>query len=156
MSDISGAAAEGREILTHAAGLMLAFEELAAASTEDSDREPLARVADRLAASVIRPMAAALGEPVENTPATTGSNEQLRGSLRELAIKATRLRVRAGAAPALLEATAALQDLSCQLIADDEARLLAQRSELTAIQQSLPANIRCARKGPTSTRTSAA
>jgi CDGSH-type Zn-finger protein/truncated hemoglobin YjbI len=148
MSDISGVATEGREILAQAVGLMRAFEALAAAGTEDSDREPLARLADRLAASVLRPMAAALGEPTEKIPVTPGSHEQLSGALRELAIKATRLRVRAGAAPALLEATAALQDISCQLIADDETRLLAHHSELAAIQQALPPSIQCAPQGP--------
>jgi len=148
MSEIGGAATEGREILVQASGLMRAFEALAAASTGDSDREPLARVADRLAASVLRPLGGALGEPADNAPASAGSQDALSASLRQLAVKATRLRVRAGAAPALLEATAALQDLSCQLIADDEVRLLAHRSELATIQESLTPSIQCVPDGP--------
>ncbi len=148
MSDINGAAAEAREILAHAGGLMRAFEQLAAASAEDAGREPLARAADRLAASVIRPLSDALGEPAGSQAPTPGDEGALSAALRELAIAATRLRIRTGGPLALLEATAALQDLSSQLLAGDEARLLAHRSELAAIQEGLGASIQCVPEGP--------
>ena len=50
------------------------------------------------------------------------SESDLADALHELAVDATRLRVRAGA-PSLQEATAALQDLACQSVAGDEERL---------------------------------
>ncbi len=148
MSDVSGAANEAREVLARADGLMRAFEDLAGASVDQSLREPLARAADRLAASVVRPLSGALGPIADAAPATSVSENELSEAVRELACEATRLRVRVGGPQALLEATAALQDLSCQLVAKDQARLLARRDELAGIQESLSPSIQCAADGP--------
>ncbi len=148
MSDVNGAATEGKAVLLRAEGLMRSFEQLAAASVEETQRVRMARVADRLAASVLRPLGGALGEPPPAPTAAPASVEELSLAARELALDATRLRVRVGGPPALLEATAALQEVSCQLTADDDARLLAHRSELNAIQDSLTPSIECSPDGP--------
>ena len=67
--------------------------------------------ADRLRASVLRPLAEALGSdrPYDQGAAVGGEAPSLAG----LAKDATRLRVERGGPPQLLEATAALQDLAC-------------------------------------------
>ena len=56
--------------------------------------------------------------------------------------------MRAAGSPALQEAAAALQDLSCQAVADDVERLEARRSELTALMSGLPVGIQSAPNGP--------
>ena len=105
--------------------------------------------AARLVGSVLRPLAAALG-PGDGVPVPP--RETAQGGLAEQASDAARfasgLRARlAGAAPPeLLEATAALQHLACQLApAGQRAGLIA---ELAGIQADLPAGIMVAANGP--------
>jgi CDGSH-type Zn-finger protein/truncated hemoglobin YjbI len=72
------------------------------------------------------------------------------GRVWETAKAATVLRARLGQAgscpPELAEATAALQDLACQLVLPDEAA--ARRDQLWELQSGLPASIQAERNGP--------
>ena len=88
-----------------------------------------ARTVARLTDSVLRPLADSL-PALPATPATPAPQEPLQSqepppSLRDLAVTATTLRARLGAAapPGLLEAAAALQDLAVQQ-APDQASLI--------------------------------
>jgi hypothetical protein len=56
--------------------------------------------------------------------------------------------VRAGGAPSLQEAAAALQDLACQAVAGDHERHAARRSELAAVLEGLAPTIHSAPDGP--------
>jgi CDGSH-type Zn-finger protein/truncated hemoglobin YjbI len=147
MSPVAGAAAAGRDVLVRADGLGRAFEELAASADDEGRRAVLSRTADRLTASVVRPLGVALGAPKDPTPAA-GTEAELAVAVHDLACAATRLRVAASGSPALLEATAALQDLACQLVGDDPERLLARRSEFASIQEALTPSIQSAPDGP--------
>ncbi len=146
MESIAGAATEGRDVLVRADALARALERLAARTDDPPMRESLSRAAGRLAASVVRPLSAALGT------STAGATVRLDGdvgrSIHELARDATRLRTRVGSPPALLEAVAALQDTSCQLVGTDEAQLAARRAEFAELQSELPARIQLAPDGP--------
>jgi CDGSH-type Zn-finger protein len=125
----------------------------AAGSTDSAEtRATLVRVADRLSASVIGPLAAAL-QALETDLDPGGSDAftseaEIAAELHRLATDATRLRVRAPAATALQEATAALQDLACQAVAGDPDRLEARRSELAALMSGLSPRIQSAPDGP--------
>ena len=111
-----------------------------------------ARTVARLTDSVLRPLAGSLPA----LPAATAPQEPLQSqdpppSLRDLAVTATTLRARLGAAapPGLLEATAALQDLAVQQ-APDQASLtaLAIIGELRQLQRELPPAVMTAKNGP--------
>jgi CDGSH-type Zn-finger protein/truncated hemoglobin YjbI len=149
MSNISGVAIDARQLMARADALGRACETLAAHMQDEATRATLARAAGRLAASVIRPLSAALGgaPAAVDGPALTGESE-LADALHELAVDATRLRVRAPGAPSLQEATAALHDLACQSVAGDAERLHARRTELSALLDGLPPSIQSAPDGP--------
>lgn len=147
MSSVSGAAASGRELLAHGDALGRAYEALAAATVDEARRAALSRVAGRLAASVVRPLGAALGD-IANGAAQPGTEAELGVALHDLACQATRLRVGVGGPPALLEASAALQDLACQLVAEDDERLAARRGEFVSLQEQLAPSIQSAPDGP--------
>jgi CDGSH-type Zn-finger protein/truncated hemoglobin YjbI len=144
---VAGAAAAGRDVLARADAVARAYEALAAASGEEPRRAALARAAGRLAASVVRPLSAALGAVTDGGP-QPGTEVELAVAVHELACEATRLRVGVGGPPGLLEATAALQDLSCQLVAEDEERLAARRDEFASLQGQLAPSIQSAPDGP--------
>ncbi len=149
MSAVSGAAAAGRDVLARADALCRGYEALAAASGDEAHRASLSRAADRLAASVVRPLSAALDVTTNaDSTATTGTEAELATAVHELACDATRLRVGVGGPPALLEATAALQDLNCQLVGDDPERLAARHDEFAALQEPLAPSIQSAPDGP--------
>ncbi len=120
------------------------------------------RTAARVLSSVLRPLATALGPAATALgPAATapgpGEGGELSGAGHEddpadlvwdTALFATRLRVRLAdaAPPALLEATAALQHLACQLVtAGERANRIAQLAHLGA---GLPVRIEVAKNGP--------
>jgi CDGSH-type Zn-finger protein len=147
VSAVAGAAAAARDVLTRADALGRAFEALAAATDDEARRASLARAAGRLASSVVRPLGAALVASADGTPAP-GTEGELAVALHALAVDATRLRVGVGGPPALLEAAAALQDLTCQLVADDEERLSARRGEFATLQEALAPSIQSAPDGP--------
>jgi CDGSH-type Zn-finger protein/truncated hemoglobin YjbI len=147
VSAVAGAATAARELLVRADALGRAFEALAAATDDEARRASLARAAGRLAASVVRPLGAALGATADGTPAP-GTDGELAVALHALAVDATRLRVGVGGPPALLEAAAALQDLTCQLVAEDEERLSARRGEFASLQEALAPSIQSAPDGP--------
>lgn len=147
MSAVAGAAAAGRDVLERADALARAYEVLAGASDDAKRRAALSRAAGRLSASVVRPLGAALGGAHDGAPAD-GTAEQLAGAVHELARDATRLRVGVGGPPALLEATAALQDLACQLVYEDEERLAARRDEFASLQAPLASSIQSSPDGP--------
>ncbi len=147
MSQVAGAAAAGRDLIARADGLGRAFEALAASDDDASHRAVLSHIADRLNASVVRPLSATLGAIKDPKPAE-GNEAELAVAVHDLACAATRLRVSAGGPPALLEATAALQDLACQLVGNDGQRLAARRSAFSSIQEALNPSIQSACDGP--------
>ncbi len=152
MGAITGVASEARHLAAAADQLRARVQAAAGSGGGEETRATLIRVADRLSASVIRPLATALESPrTDPDPSGTDvltSEAQIAHELHRLAADATRLRVRAPAAPALQEATAALQDLACQAVATDPERLEARRSELAALMSGLPTRIQSAPNGP--------
>jgi CDGSH-type Zn-finger protein/truncated hemoglobin YjbI/ferredoxin len=149
MNAITGVAAEGRALTARADALRAQCEALAASAPDEASRATLARVASRLDASVVRPLAAALeSAPGHAASDPLASEAELAHQLHLLAVDATRLRVRAAAAASLQEAAAALQDLACQAVAEDSERLEARRTELAALMAGLPATIQPAPAGP--------
>ena len=149
MSSISGVAQDAHALAQRADDLRARCEALATCAQDEATRATLARVAGRLGLSVVRPLSSALGTEGDPLPAETpDSGSELPHALHLLAVDATRLRVRAPRALSLQEATAALQDLACQSVAEDVERLQARRSELAALITGLPASIRSAPNGP--------
>lgn len=148
MSTISGIAADVRRLTARADALGRQCETLAGLAQDEATRATLARTSGRLNASVVRPLSASVGgvPDVVESQAPVGE-EDLADALLELALDATRLRVRAGA-PSLQEATAALHDLACQAVAGDDDRLQARQAELAALLQTLPSTIQSAPDGP--------
>ena len=131
MSTISGVADDARQLAARADALGRRCETLAAPAQDEATRATLARAAGRLTASVVRPLNAALGgAPAAVEGPTLAGETDLADALHELAVEATRLRVRAPGALALQEATAALQDLACQSVAQDAERLEACRTRV--------------------------
>lgn len=149
MGAITGVAVEARELITRADRLRGDCETLAVSTDDAESRATLARVAGRLASSVVRPLsgivdlapARAADEPIETTA-------DVENELHRLAVDATRLRVRAPGGSALQEVTAALQDLACQSVAQDPDRLEARRAELGAVMTGISARIQSAPNGP--------
>jgi CDGSH-type Zn-finger protein/truncated hemoglobin YjbI/ferredoxin len=93
---------------------------------------------------------AGLAEATDRALTAHGSGQSPSDQVWDAAKAATRLRVQAGRAginaPELAEATAALQDLACQLApAQDEAK---RRAELWQLTGALTAGIQTARNGP--------
>jgi CDGSH-type Zn-finger protein/truncated hemoglobin YjbI len=149
MSAIAGVAADARKLMARCDALRAHCEALAGATQDAATRARLARVAGRLGSSVVRPLSAAVeAAPDPVTPDPLTGERDLAHELHVLAVDATRLRVRAAGAPALQEATAALQDLACQAVADDSERLQARQSELSALLAGLPPTIQSAPNGP--------
>jgi CDGSH-type Zn-finger protein/truncated hemoglobin YjbI/ferredoxin len=149
MSAITGVAEDARALAARADRLRAQCEGHASAAVDEQTRATLSRVAGRLASSVVRPLTSALGND-RNPIASDVQDGQAPPDheLHQLAVDATLLRVRATGAIALQEAAAALQDLACQAVADDVARLEARRSELAALLEGLPATIQSTPNGP--------
>ena len=125
----------------------------------DGQTELLTAIGDRLANSVIRPLGEATGAPATGAETTNSSSQvepddadglaELAGELWALAREATTLRVMAGTSPSVMEATAALHDLtgSGALLADpDDAA--ARLADLAEIQSGLAPEILAATDGP--------
>ena len=151
MSAVAGTAQDAREVAARAEDLRAECERLAGAGSDEATRATLSRVADRLASSVVRPLTATLDgdSHAGGTPAdATSGPADIAHRLHQLALDATRLRVRAPGALALQEATAALQDLACQAVADDVERLEARRTELATVLSGLAPTIQAAPNGP--------
>ncbi|MEY9927804.1 CDGSH-type Zn-finger protein/truncated hemoglobin YjbI [Catenulispora sp. GP43] len=113
-----------------------------------------------LAESVIRPLAqlvgaaASTGTASDTTSATATATEQTAGEelsvdaeLWLLAQEATRLRATPDASPLLIEATAALQGITCRLTSDP-VEVTARISRLIEMQSRLPTSIQAAPDGP--------
>jgi len=133
--DLGELQAEAADLATRAAAGP--YAELAAAvhtAVKDAD----AALAERLVNSVLRPLATTTVSTASN--AVGSASSPAAASLRELALAATRLRV-VSDDPALMEATAALQDLACQA---DGAII----GELRRIQAGLAPGITVATDGP--------
>jgi CDGSH-type Zn-finger protein/truncated hemoglobin YjbI/ferredoxin len=139
--------------------LLIEAREIARAlAAEVTDREgavpePLEHAAERLHRSVIGPLERVPRvKPASSSQEgpTGGSVLALKDRLSELARAATRLRALSDAPPnELLEATAALQDLSYSFAsAEDSGSASALLDELRTIQAELPTAIRAARNGP--------
>src|SRR5579859_5792517 len=149
MSLISGVAEDARGLVRRAGGLRAHCEALAAAAQDEETRATLARVAGRLSSSVVRPIVSALSVGANGAEADPPAQEaELAHQLHELAVDATRLRVRAPGALTLHEAAAALQDLACQAVAEDAQRLEARRTELASLMEGLAVTIQSAAGGP--------
>jgi CDGSH-type Zn-finger protein/truncated hemoglobin YjbI/ferredoxin len=136
----------------------------------DADLERLARASLRLMTTVIRPLGDALTQmPVDSTAlpgrcagAPFGDDGHipelvhqtavwalLDERLWQLALVATKLRVNPGLPTEILEATAALQDLTCQFAPADGPRGVAARiAELKQLQAGLDCTIQSALNGP--------
>ncbi len=149
MGVIAGVAEDTRALVARADRLRAQCEELAGAAQDDQTRATLSRVAGRLGSSVMRPLTAALGSN-QHSPdgAAPADRKEVGDQLHLLAAEATRLRVRAGGALALQEASAALQDLACQAVADDAERLVSRRTEFAALLDGLPSTIQSMANGP--------
>jgi CDGSH-type Zn-finger protein/truncated hemoglobin YjbI len=113
-----------------------------------------ARTVARLVGSVLRPLAEALPAPAQPAPAQPApaqpapAPQESQPSLWSLAVTATTLRARLGAAapPGLLEASAALQDLAVSAApAGERPQRLA---DLGQLQRELPPAIMTAKNGP--------
>lgn len=110
-------------------------------------RDALEKMAERLQASVIRPLAMLLGEaeepphPESDTP-QIGTPDMV---LWDLARQTTSLCAAAGRPAALMEAAAALQDLSCQ---SDAAESAARAAKLRDLLDQMAPSIRTEAKGP--------
>ena len=116
---------------------------LRAATANDARRDQLAAAADRLAASALRPLDAALGAPARGRAVAEAP------TLWDLARRATALRSRPGAALELVEATAALQELACAFAATDGLPPVEDMlAELRELQAPLASGIRTAANGP--------
>jgi CDGSH-type Zn-finger protein/truncated hemoglobin YjbI/ferredoxin len=149
MSAITGVAAEAGNLTARADALRAKCEALAGSTQDGASRATLARVADRLSSSVVRPLTAALQFiPDPGASDSPASPVDLAHQLHLLAVEATRLRVRAAGAASLQEAAAALQDLACQAVAEDVQRLEARRTELAALMAGVPSTIQPAPNGP--------
>ncbi len=149
MSAIAGVAKDAAELAARADALRAQCEALAGSTQDGATRATLARVAGRLASSVVRPLTAAVEtvtKPAASDPIASAAD--LAHGLHVLAVDATRLRVRAAGAASLQEAAAALQDLSCQAVAEDAERLEARRTELATLMAGLASTIQSAPNGP--------
>jgi CDGSH-type Zn-finger protein/truncated hemoglobin YjbI len=106
--------------------------------------------ADRLEASVMRPLDDLLAGTATGERPALGERKTAQSTadrLMELAKSATRLRARPGAPSALVEATAALQDVALQLpLSGDAASAL--RADLETLQRRLPGGIQVSADGP--------
>ncbi len=136
-------AAELKELLATARSL----QARAAAQSGSSSALDAIPIADRLAASVIRPLALLLGtneEPPVSADEITGRDSP-ELVLTQLTRRVTALCAAPGRPAALLEAAAGLQDLACGWGA---ACGVDRTRELRALLDRLPPSIRIARKGP--------
>ncbi len=141
----------GRGVEKLLAAVRVLADDFARASARDADR--LSQAAARLEASAIGPLeqtvprAAAMGGRTRRSAREQAPSAADR--LWQVAKEATELRVEAGAANQLLEATAALQDLAIQFALDDQPDAASERlAELARIQRRLPESIRSAADGP--------
>ncbi len=131
------------------------------------EQDTLNAVAQRLKRSVIRPLSEALqrmpGEPNghsarsrrpnagtgDSTAAADVDRSRLGAPLWGLTLAATRLRLSPGVPSQVQEATAALQDLACQVSDDrDEGVVAARLVELRALEAQLPYQIQSQTNGP--------
>ena len=130
---------------TGASSARQALLRAAARSEDDAQRGRRAAAAGRLADSVLRPLDAALGAPA-GTPDDLGADAS---TLWPLARRATVLRSHAGAAPELLEATAALQSLACAFAGTEGLPAVDEMlAELRELQAALAPQILTAADGP--------
>jgi CDGSH-type Zn-finger protein/truncated hemoglobin YjbI/ferredoxin len=160
---LAGAASDddGRASASRAAGRLEASvvrplrEAVGAGSADDGDGATATAAdggatATAASSSSDRPATAtATADGPADTSARTGVDDGAPPErLTALSLAATELRVRAGGPPALLEATAALQDLSLQLLAADSDAAAAHREALAAAQAAVPAAVQVALDGP--------
>ncbi len=101
---------------------------------------------DRLDASVIRPLTALLGDAAKPGAASGLADDDAGAALWELTLRATALCVGSRRPAELLEATAALQDLSLRAASSDDAQ--ARRAQLRGLLEQQVPSIRTAAKGP--------
>jgi CDGSH-type Zn-finger protein/truncated hemoglobin YjbI len=140
----AGRTAELRSAL---ASLLERAQDLAASlSAGDGDR----LVGERLRRSVIRPLSDALGEDSRAANQAIGPRRRRAATADRiwgLTLEATRLRLLPGIPSQVQEATAALQDLACEL-AGDAQQATSQVDELGRIQSGLSPAIQIQTDGP--------
>ncbi len=106
------------------------------------------RIAARLDASVIRPLATLLGEHVDEASSNDDDGSSHDG-VWELTKRATELRCQRDAAPLLIEATAALLDLACTgAIFEEKSEPTQRLEELRQLYVGLESDIRVSHNGP--------
>lgn len=126
--------------------------------TAAAGRERLAGAAQRMRASVIRPLEIALTTTLTSSPPEPAAGAEaandpessmpaLAEQLSQMAKDATALRVQLSQPTEIQEATAALQELACQF-AFDEGGARAEIAELKAMQIELPCGIQPQVNGP--------
>jgi CDGSH-type Zn-finger protein/truncated hemoglobin YjbI len=109
----------------------------------------LQSLSPRLRDSVVAPLSRSLGSgPNGAAQASASSQGDLQKHLRDLARDATALRSEAGAPPALLEATAALQRLALDGEVEGSEERTALADALSRLQEGLPPSIEPAPDGP--------
>ena len=136
LAELRAAAACTRDELQRAASLL---------GADDGERGRLTAAAQRLVASVLRPLDDLLGDAATAAPNAPAEPP----TVAQLATQATTLRVAPGAPPQLLEATAALQQLACSFAAvDGEESAQAKLDELRELQAGLASEIALAPNGP--------
>jgi CDGSH-type Zn-finger protein/truncated hemoglobin YjbI len=139
----------GDDVSSGLAGLFERVYLVLETRTRSGSPEVSAEVAARLVSSVLRPLAAALGQGDGLHPVGREAGPADLAALTwEAARFATSLRTRLAdaAPPGLLEATAALQHLACQIAPAGER--VGRISELAGLMSGLPARVMVAQDGP--------
>jgi CDGSH-type Zn-finger protein/truncated hemoglobin YjbI len=124
-----------------------------AGEPSSADARAFENMADRLQASVIRPLAALLGRAAgQGAPAETGEGAKVGpadAALWDLTRRATALSAAHRGPPELLEAAAALQDLACRVVDGSGTETVSSRlAELRALLVQQSPSIRIAANGP--------
>ena len=149
MSAITGVAGDARELIARADGLRAQCEALAGSTQDEATRATLARVAGRLNSSVVRP----LSTSVVGVPDVVGVRR--RSARRtspthyiELALDATRLRVRAAAHRRCRRQRRRCRTSPARRSPTTTSASKPGGAELSALLETLPPTIQSAPDGP--------
>lgn len=142
-----------RDLSTEPNEAVSSLLDAARALADDLEHELVAELPDaceRIRAGVVRPLAEALGSTGQATETSASAKDVAAANrLRGLARAATAARAMPHPPPALLEATAALQDMACTVAAAVGAEELESfLAELAALQAGVPSGIQAMANGP--------
>ncbi len=145
LAALHAAARATRDELRRAAALIAGGDGGSGTPSAGGESARLVAAAERLEQSVLRPLAATIGDDADQLPRAPNEPPSVRG----LARRATELRCAAGAIPELLEATAALQDLAGALGSPDaDSGAADPLAELRTLMADLPPEVQVAPDGP--------